>query len=77
MFSFVKWHVGRVHAFGATSFNDSSLFSGSIEHVRVRFCSPGSFVVAVLYVHALALLVHGGCSTQSLSSEMSLDLWDG
>ena len=76
MLSFLKSHVGRVHAFGATSFNDSSLFSGSIEHVRVRFCSPGSFVVAVLYVHALALLEHG-CNTQSLLSEMSLDVWDG
>ena len=66
----MKWHVGRVHAFGATSFNDSSLFSGSIEHVRVRFCSPEP-------LHALALLVHGGCSTQSLLSEMSLDVWEG
>ena len=59
----MKWQVGKAQGSGETSSNDSSLFSGSIEHVRVRFWTPSPS-------HACVVLTHGSFKTQALLKDL-------
>ena len=54
-----KSQVGKAQELGETSSSVSSLLSGSIEHVRVRFWVPSPS-------QAFVVLTHGSFGTQSL-----------